>query len=538
MRAGSPPRLSLRAPVAGLWQRGRHSLPARFDVINDAVAGAGRHFRPGDEGGGGAASPPESAEASLMKWPPPRLASYNQCSKETTCFAGPLCRARPPAFMTPRLCFPCSRPGLLAASIMIASENFTSAAVQQALASCMTNKYSEGQVGNRYYARQRGRGRDEMESMCKIPELCRPLSGCPRQLRRCHTRWSGRTGRIMGLDLPDGGQPQPRLPDAGQKVSATSPSIFESMWTRRHGLIDYDAPGRPAAPPVPSQMLIVAGMSCYSQHLDYAPPSGPDLRRSRRPSSCRQAHVSGLGGAGGVAAPRPFEHSALSPPPRTKSSWRAPALAAYLLPQRHGDAERQRGARSPHESSASTRPSSPVLQGGPHNNAMQRWLFALKQCMSPDFNRLISSRRAAWPTEGARLLHRQLCGTVNHLCPSWTSGRRGVEGARALEKSLDPGALRPSGLRLRHSGADQRARLCEADMRRVADFIHRCGVRLRGHRRPNQAGRTRPRLAEHLSAAVLPRTPSSGRAPRSCAPPGAPRQFAKGLRHAHGWPEF
>jgi glycine hydroxymethyltransferase len=48
---------------------------------------------------------------------------------------------------------------------LIASENFTSHAVMEALGSCMTNKYSEGQVGKRYYG-----GNihvDEMESLCK-----------------------------------------------------------------------------------------------------------------------------------------------------------------------------------------------------------------------------------------------------------------------------------------------------------------------------------------------------------------------------------
>lgn len=48
---------------------------------------------------------------------------------------------------------------------LIASENFTSQAVMEALGSCMTNKYSEGQVGQRYYG-----GNvyvDEMEALCK-----------------------------------------------------------------------------------------------------------------------------------------------------------------------------------------------------------------------------------------------------------------------------------------------------------------------------------------------------------------------------------
>lgn len=48
---------------------------------------------------------------------------------------------------------------------LIASENFTSKAVMMALGSCMTNKYSEGQVGQRYYGGNQFV--DEMESLCK-----------------------------------------------------------------------------------------------------------------------------------------------------------------------------------------------------------------------------------------------------------------------------------------------------------------------------------------------------------------------------------
>ena len=48
---------------------------------------------------------------------------------------------------------------------MIASENFTSRAVFDALGSCFTNKYSEGKVGNRYYGGNEFI--DEMETVCK-----------------------------------------------------------------------------------------------------------------------------------------------------------------------------------------------------------------------------------------------------------------------------------------------------------------------------------------------------------------------------------
>ena len=52
---------------------------------------------------------------------------------------------------------------------LIASENFTSKAVMEALGSCMTNKYSEGQVGQRYYGGNQFI--DEMESLCKTRAL-------------------------------------------------------------------------------------------------------------------------------------------------------------------------------------------------------------------------------------------------------------------------------------------------------------------------------------------------------------------------------
>lgn len=52
---------------------------------------------------------------------------------------------------------------------LIASENFTSAPVMQALGSCMTNKYSEGQPGARYYGGNENI--DRMENLCKARAL-------------------------------------------------------------------------------------------------------------------------------------------------------------------------------------------------------------------------------------------------------------------------------------------------------------------------------------------------------------------------------
>ncbi len=52
---------------------------------------------------------------------------------------------------------------------LIASENFTSRAVLDALGSCLTNKYSEGEVGARYYSGNQHI--DQIETLCKTRAL-------------------------------------------------------------------------------------------------------------------------------------------------------------------------------------------------------------------------------------------------------------------------------------------------------------------------------------------------------------------------------
>ncbi|VDN13540.1 unnamed protein product [Dibothriocephalus latus] len=98
---------------------------------------------------------------------------------------------------------------------LIASENFVSGAVMAALSSSFHNKYSEGQVGARYYGGTEYV--DAMESLCieralKLFNLSpedwgvnvQPYSGSPANFA-VYTGLVGPHGRIMGLSLPDGG---------------------------------------------------------------------------------------------------------------------------------------------------------------------------------------------------------------------------------------------------------------------------------------------------------------------------------------------
>lgn len=154
---------------------------------------------------------------------------------------------------------------------------------------------------------------DEVERLCQKRALeayglnpdewgvnVQPYSGSPGNFA-VYTAVVGPHGRIMGLDLPDGGHLTHGYYTEKKKVSATS-IFFESMPYKvnpQTGLIDYDKLEELARLFKPK--LIVAGISCYPRDLNY--------KRFKEIAAINDsilfgdmAHVSGLVAAG--VAPR------------------------------------------------------------------------------------------------------------------------------------------------------------------------------------------------------------------------------------------
>ena len=378
---------------------------------------------------------------------------------------------------------------------LIASENFTSRAVCEALGSCLTNKYAEGLPGARYYGG--GEFVDQVENLTRDRALAayrlapeewavnvQPYSGSPANLA-VYTALLKPQDRVMGLDLPSGGHLTHGFwtvtKDGSIKpISATS-VYFQSqpyVVDPATGEVDYDDLRAKAAEFKPQ--LLICGGSAYPREWNYkafreiADEVGAYLL-------CDMAHISGL--VATQEADSPFEYADVVTT-TTHKSLRGPRSGMIFTKKDERDL-----------APAMDFAVFPALQGGPHMHQIGALAAQLKEVQTPEFKTYIQqvkSNSSALADELTKLGYTiSTGGTDNHLF-LWDLRPQGLTGSKmeracelasiTLNKNTvvgDRSAITPGGVRIGMPAMTTRG-VVEADCVTIAGFLDRaCKIGLK-----------------------------------------------------------
>jgi glycine hydroxymethyltransferase len=304
---------------------------------------------------------------------------------------------------------------------LIASENFTSPAVLQALGSVLTNKYAEGYPGRRYY------GGCEFVDVAETLAIdrCKQLFGAAHANVQPHSGAQANMAAYMavmkpgdtllGMDLSHGGHLTHGSPVnfSGQLYRVVSYGVGPD------GRIDYDAVRTIALRERPR--VIVAGASAYPRIIDFAAFAAA-AREVDAVLVVDMAHIAGLVAGGVHPSPVPYADIVTS---TTHKTLRGPRGGFAM-------------GREPF-AKAVDKQVFPGMQGGPLMHVIAAKAVAFGEALLPSFAAYAQAVVDNAAALGASLMERgfQLVsgGTENHLLLVDLSSRTGLTG-RGAEEAL------------------------------------------------------------------------------------------------------
>jgi glycine hydroxymethyltransferase len=363
---------------------------------------------------------------------------------------------------------------------LIASENYASRAVMEATGSCLTNKYSEGYAGKRYYegqqvidqverlAIERVRALFAKTAKCPADEIhvnVQPYSGSPANLA-VYLAFCQPGDVIMGLGLPFGGHLT-----HGHTVSITG-KYFKSVpyGVRKEDCrIDMDDVRKLAREHKPK--LIWAGTTAYPRTLDFeafrsiADEVGAIL-------AADIAHISGLVAAGVHPTPVGIADVVTT---TTHKTFRGPRGGMIMCKKQHAP--------------AIDKAVFPGLQGGPHNHTTAAIAVAAKEAQTPEYvqyaKNIVQNAKTLGEALAGKGFHLVTGGTDNHLLLIDLTNKNvpGKVAAQALDKAgivlnynavpFDPRKpFDPSGLRIGTPAVTSRA-MGTSEMQKIAEWTDR-----------------------------------------------------------------
>ena len=310
---------------------------------------------------------------------------------------------------------------------LIASENFVSPAVLEAMGSSLTNKYAEGLPGKRYYG--------GCEVVDKVEQLAidraKQLFGADHANVQPH---SGATANaavylaflkpgdtVLGLDLSQGGH-----------LTHGSPVNFSGLTYRAvhygvndDGLIDYAAMREIARKERPK--MIIAGYSAYSRFLDYQ-AFADAAKEVGAIFMVDMAHFAGLAATGVYPTPIPFADVVTT---TTHKTLRGPRGGLILCKAVHAK--------------AIDKAMFPGTQGGPLEHVIAAKAVAFKEALDPSFTIYCRQVVANAKTLADGLIARGLKivsgGTDNHLMLADLRSRGAELTGKVAEQALDRASI-------------------------------------------------------------------------------------------------
>ena len=355
---------------------------------------------------------------------------------------------------------------------LIASENFVSQAVLEAMGTVMTNKYAEGLPSKRYYGGcefvdvAEDLARDRARQLFGAEHVnVQPHSGAQANMA-AYFSFLDPGDKILGMNLSHGGHLTHGSPVnfSGRLFEVVAYGVRED-----DGRIDYDEVRERAR--VERPKMIIAGASAYPRTINFAAFS----EIAREVDACfvvDMAHIAGLVATG--HHPTPIPHADIVTT-TTHKTLRGPRGGMILCREQHAK--------------AIDKAVFPFMQSGPLMHVIAAKAVALLEALKPDFSdysgRIVANAKALADGLMERGFHLVSGGTDNHLLlvdlrPSHDE-LTGKEAEAALEasgitvnKNTVPGETRSpfvtSGLRIGTPALTSRG-MNEAEMTQVATWI-------------------------------------------------------------------
>ena len=353
---------------------------------------------------------------------------------------------------------------------LIASENYTSAAVLEAVGSVLTNKYAEGYPAKRYY--NGCEFVDQTETLAI--ERAKKLFGAPCANVQPHSGSQANLAAYLALIQPGDTVLAMSLAQGGHLTHGAPVNLSGQLYkfigygvNRETEMIDYDELARLAQTHRPK--LIVVGATAYPRAFDFA-----RMRAIAQSVGARlmvdMAHIAGLIAAKQHPDPVPVADVVTT---TTHKTLRGPRGGMILATEAFGKAV--------------DKAVFPGTQGGPLEHVIAGKAVALKEALEPTFveyqKQIIKNARALGEQLQARGIRIVSGGTDNHLLLVDLSAQKvsGKDAANVLQtvgitcnKNLIPFDPLPatvtSGVRLGSPAVTTRG-LREDDLRQVADWI-------------------------------------------------------------------